>query len=202
MSLFLLFQPFTLKYVLDSCFSHFFLLGLTVLSWQGMWNVLGSFIYPDDATFSDFFCLALGYALLFVLFLTEELLAAATVWISKHGFYCKLIWEDVVYTAVFICTGILWRGGWNLTATYVIPDIEVGGWVCFVLGSVLLISLQLLSFVCCHGIAMDGTEPGREAFYPTKYLRVYLHKYTEKQVWLPLSHLKRQYHYHLNLSLF
>ena len=154
-------------------FSHFIIHGLTILSWRGMWNFLGSFIFPDDATVSDFFCLGLGYTLVLLLFLFEELLASMTLKMAMHGFYYKLIWEDIVYTVVFFCNTILWRGGWNLIATYIFSDYEFGGWFCLSVGSVSLISMQLFSFVFSHAITIDGSDPGRDAVFPTKYLRVY-----------------------------
>ena len=171
-----------------------------------MWNFLGSFIFPDDATVSDFFCLGLGYALVLLLFLFEELLASMTLKMALHGFYYKLIWEDFIYTVIFFCTAILWRGGWNLTATYIIPDYKVGGWFCFSIGSVLLISMQLFSYVCCHGVAIDGNDPGRDAVFPTKYLRVYITSCLSKKVWMStyfyinnVSHENDKFNYLLSL---
>lgn len=101
-----------------------------------MWNTLGHLIIPDNVTKSDLVCLAGGYILILLVFLLEEPLAFVTHKLAQKGFYYKLVWEDTIYAIIFILHGILWRGGWNVTATYVIPDPELGGWVCFICGTI------------------------------------------------------------------
>ena len=170
---FVLLQPFTALYIPDVLFSSIIVQGLNILTWRGLWNFLGSFIFPDDPQFSDLFCLGLGYGLILTVFLLEEPLAFVTLWMNEKGFYFKLIWEDIVYTTIFFCSAILWRGGWNLTAAYVFPDPQMGGWFCFSVGTFLMTTAQIFSLVGAHGVTVDGGEVGRDGIFPTKYLRIY-----------------------------
>ena len=57
---------------------------------------------------------------------------------------------------------------------YIIADVEMGGWICFAVGSVCLTFLQVFSYVGRHDVVLDGGDVGRDAFYPTYYLRHYL----------------------------
>ena len=68
----------------------------------------------------------------------------------------------------------LWRGGWNLNATYMISDQMVGGWVNHICGTVALMLLQLFSYASVVGCAVDGGDINGESIYPTLYLRHYL----------------------------
>jgi len=58
----------------------------------------------------------------------------------------------------------------------------IGGWVNHFFGTVILISIQQLSYASYCGCAYDGREPARAAIFGTKYLRHYLAAKVEKQV--------------------
>ena len=154
--------------------SHFLILGLVIATWRGLWNFQLSIFYPDDIAYGDHFCLVLGYALMIVVFLMEEPFAKGTLYFSKHGFWAKVIYENICYFVVFFAHGILWRGAWNSCVRYMITDPEKGGWLCFWIGSVGLLVLQNFSYVAGMGCAVDGSDEGREAFYPTFFLRYYI----------------------------
>ena len=57
---------------------------------------------------------------------------------------------------------------------YIIADVEMGGWICFAVGSLCLTFLQVFSYVGRRDVVLDGGDVGRDAFYPTHYLRHYL----------------------------
>lgn len=152
------------------------------MCWWGIWNILETTIYPGDFTMNMHVCLAVGYGLTLFLFIIEEPLAKMAIKMESKGFYYKLLWEDVVYVFVFAINVILWRGAWNTVSTYVFPDFEVGGWICLSIGSILMLSLQVFSYACAHGVAVDGSETGRDAIFPTRYLRVYMENWTKKKV--------------------
>ena len=170
----ILLQPYSESYFLDCLLSHFFVLGLVIATWRGLWNFQFSFIFPDDVKYGDHFCLAVGYAIMLVVFMVEELFAMGALYFTKRGFWFKVIYEDICYFVIFFAHGILWRGAWNCTVRYMITDPEKGGWLCFCIGSVGLLALQNFGYVSGMGCVVDSSDEGREAFYPTFYLRYYI----------------------------
>ena len=170
----ILLQPYSTKYFFDCLFTHFFLLGLVIATWRGLWNFQLAIIYPDDIVYGDHFCLAVGFLLGIFMFLMEEPLAYLALKVEKYGFWWKLLYEDIVYFCIFFLHGILWRGAWNCTVHYMITDPEKGGWLCFCIGSVGLLLLQNFSYVGGMGVTVDGLDVGREAFYPTRFVRHYV----------------------------
>ena len=61
-----------------------------------------------------------------------------------------------------------------LSDRFIIPNAELGGWVCFAVGVVCLTFLQLLSMFGRRDVIIDGGSFGRDAFYPLFYLRHFL----------------------------
>lgn len=70
----------------------------------------------------------------------------------------RLAVDDLVTFVQFASEAFLWRGAWNLNARFLIPDPCVGGWVNLALGTALLMSLQLFSYVGGCGTAVDGLD--------------------------------------------
>ena len=169
-----MFQPYSENYFLDCLLTHFLILGLVISTWRGLWNFQLAIFFPDDIVYGDHFCLALGTALAVLMFALEEPLASGALAVEKHGFWWKLLYEDVCYFVIFFLHGILWRGAWNCTVHYLITDPEKGGWLCFCIGSVGLLVLQNFSYVGGMGVTVDGMDPGRDAFYPTRFVRHYV----------------------------
>lgn len=84
----------------------------------------------------------------------------------------KLLWEDLIFTIVFLTETFLWRGGWNLDTTFIIKDPLVGGLVNHCIGTFLLMSFQLFGYVGTCGCILDNATPcERDVIYDTKYLR-------------------------------
>jgi len=85
----------------------------------------------------------------------------------------RTIYEDVVNTLAFIVMAFLWRGAWNLNAKFMIEDELIGGWVNHVIGTALLIALQVLEMVGGCGCPVDGDDivTSSGGFFHTEYLR-------------------------------
>lgn len=140
-----------------------------------MWAVVEQIFSFTDAHTADWYCFAIGYSTCIVLFACEELIAKMTVYLEKKGHpWGKLAWENSIFCLTTFTLVFIWRGVWHLNVYYTISDPFVGGWMCLAIGTVLLMALQLFSFVGFTGCAVDGTATGRDAIYPTQYLRAYL----------------------------
>ena len=169
-------------YILDALFSHFILLTTTIVFWRSGWNLYGHFWFPDDALKSDWTALIVGYGLCGFMFSLEQGLRKLTRAIQdrcedkRGGDVLRLLWEDFIYIVVYACHIFLWRGGWNLNARFLYADPLWGGLVNHVVGTTLLMSLQMFSYASAVGSAVDGSEPNGLAFWPTRYLRHYQHK--------------------------
>ncbi|ELU04834.1 hypothetical protein CAPTEDRAFT_198494 [Capitella teleta] len=164
-----------LLYFLDSAFTHFVISTLVILLWRSMWAIVKQLFSSMDDHTSDWICFGIGYPSVAILFACEEPIAMLCVYLEKRGWhFAKLVWENAVF-AVATCTLVfIWRGTWHLNVYYIISDPFLGGWVNLGIGTVLLVSLQLVSFVGFCGCSVDGTTPGRDGIFPTQYLRVYL----------------------------
>ena len=139
-------------------------------------------IYPDDPFKSDITCAIVGMCGAILLMSLQCPLAK----ISRHlqvnyHWIVRYIYEDLMYIVAFSFLVLLWRGIWNLHATYVFPDIPTGSWICHICGTILLLMSQTLSYFGSVGCIPDGVEQNGGAFFPTQYLRVYLKKYYLKQ---------------------
>jgi len=175
-------QPYTKAYFVDCLFTQFVINALAIIAWSWMWIMQYQLIYPDDPQFGDHFSLALGYALCVLLYVLDKPLASVSNRLSNKGFYYKLVFEDAVVFCTFFMHCILWRGAWNCTARYIIPDFEVGGWVCFVVGSIGLLALQSMSYAGAMGCAIDGESADTEVFFQSKYLRHWLRTDTHQEM--------------------
>ena len=158
------------------------MLTLAIVLWRSMWNIYGHFLFPDDAIKSDWVALILGYVICIFLFFLEQILRKITRKIEEYykgkfgGAAITLLWEDFIYIIVFPCHLLLWRGMWNLNARYLYPDPLWGGLVNNLVGTALLMVLQLFSYASAVGCAVDGAEMNGLAFWPTRYLRHYQHR--------------------------
>jgi len=74
-----------------------------------------------------------------------------------HGWH-RLIFDDVITFLLFASEAFLWRGAWNLNARFLIEDTLVGGWTNHVIGTALLMSFQLFSYVGSCGCSTDGEQ--------------------------------------------
>ena len=63
---------------------------------------------------------------------------------------------------LFACEAFLWRGVWNLNATFMFSDLFLGGWINHAVGTVVMMPLQLFSYVGVCGCARDDDTPGDE----------------------------------------
>lgn len=77
-----------------------------------------------------------------------------------------LVYDDLVCLMVFVCEAFLWRGVWNLNATFMFSDLFLGGWVNHAAGTVILMSLQLFSYVGICGCGRDDDTPTDEGNAP------------------------------------
>jgi len=73
-----------------------------------------------------------------------------------------LIYDDAVCFLLFFCEAFLWRGVWNLNATFMFSDLFLGGWVNHAAGTVIMMALQLFSYVGICGCARDDDVPTDE----------------------------------------
>jgi len=73
-----------------------------------------------------------------------------------------LVFDDTVCLTLFVCEAFLWRGVWNLNATFMLSDLFLGGWVNHAAGTVVLMVLQLFSYVGICGCARDDDVPSDE----------------------------------------
>jgi len=73
-----------------------------------------------------------------------------------------LVYDDAVCLLLFACEAFLWRGVWNLNATFMIADPRLGGWLNHAVGSLILFALQLFSYVGICGCARDQDTPTDE----------------------------------------
>ena len=73
-----------------------------------------------------------------------------------------LVYDDSVCLLLFACEAFLWRGVWNLNATFMIADLFLGGWVNQAAGAVIMMILQLFSYVGVCGCALDDDTPSDE----------------------------------------
>jgi hypothetical protein len=166
-----LLQPsLSIRYVLDSVYTHI-LIFLAIVSWRSMLNIVYQSMF-DDLFKTQVACLLIGLCLMTLLFALEEPLAWGVLSAErKGGWWGKLIYEDIVYLIIMWCQCFLWIGGWDLVAAYCFPAIPEGAWTCMILGLVALMSLQQFGFVSVCGCVVDGADQGRDAIFPTKFLR-------------------------------
>ena len=73
-----------------------------------------------------------------------------------------LLFDDAVCLLLFASEAFLWRGVWNLNATFLIADPCLGGWVNHAAGTAVLMLLQLFSYVGVCGCARDDDVPSDE----------------------------------------
>lgn len=165
------FQPYSENYFLDCLFSHFVVNSLVITAWAGMWILQYQHFFPHDQELGDQCSVAIGYGLCLLLYGVDAPLAAASSRLGRYGFYCRLAFEDFVVFCTFFSHCILWRGAWNCTARYIVPDLETGGWVCFVVGSVGLLTAQCMSYAGGMGCAIDGEAHDVDIFFQSRYLR-------------------------------
>ena len=81
----------------------------------------------------------------------------------------KIIYEDFVLVTMLL----LWRGCFNLNATYMNMDPLLGGAVNMAAGLFVLICLHVLSTVSTCDWMLDGSDAGGDAFFPTWYMYLY-----------------------------
>lgn len=177
------------SYVADCMFTHFVIATLIIIMWRSLWNILNTILQVfEDPVTGHWVSVGIGYASAIILFSLEELFAKVCLILEAKGsYYGKIAWEDFVIFITLLSNVFIWRGAWELDNVYVIQDTFLGGWVNLCAGTFLLSSLQLLSFVGACGVALDGDCRGREAIYPTHYLRVLLKSAIDErkasQVW-------------------
>ena len=82
-----------------------------------------------------------------------------------------LVYDDAVCLLLFACEAFLWRGVWNLNATFLLSDLLVGGWVNHAAGTVIMMTLQLFSYVGICGCALDDDPPADEGTYANDRIR-------------------------------
>ena len=73
-----------------------------------------------------------------------------------------LVYDDSVCLLLFACEAFLWRGVWNLNATFMIADLFLGGWINHAAGTVIMMTLQLFSYVGVCGCAVDDDTNSEE----------------------------------------
>lgn len=163
------------RYSLDSMFTQYFILTMTIVSWRCSLALLDIFMYPHDWLLSNLVSTGAGFAATIVIFALETPCSRINAYLQEKGHWLRLIYEDIVYLVVFGAVSLIWRGTWNLNVIFIFTDPKVGGWVNLGIGTFLLMSLQLMSYAGCCGCAFDGRDSNpRDAFYPTKYIRAYI----------------------------
>ena len=166
------------KYMMDCLLTHFVIIPIAILTWRSAWATVGHFLFPQDAWLSDVVALAIGMPATMILFAFQSPLAKISCKLEERGNgFGKLLYEDFIYLITSLCQFFIWRGGWNLNARYLLADPLVGGWVNHVVGTILLMCLQLFSYVSACGCALDGFDPRGKAIFPLRYLRHYLRHY-------------------------
>ena len=73
-----------------------------------------------------------------------------------------LVYDDAVCLLLFVCEAFLWRGVWNLNATFMLSDLLLGGWFNHAAGTAVMMTLQLFSYVGICGCACDRDVPSDE----------------------------------------
>ena len=162
-----------LKYVIDCLFTMYVVTTLTILSWRSALCLIEIYFFPTDKFISDLVSFLSGLAACITLFAVEPKLNYIKTYQERncHSWWLTLLYEDLVYAVVFVSEWFLWRGGWNLNTSYVIADPLIGGWVNFVIGTVLLFALQLFSFVGGCGCSLDGQKSPNDVMFSTEYIR-------------------------------
>ena len=89
----------------------------------------------------------------------------------------KIIYEDTIYIVVLVTMLLLWRGCFNLNATYMIVDPLLGGAVNLAAGLFVLICLRVFNTVAMCDWSLDGNDVGGDAFFPTWYMYLYTGSY-------------------------
>jgi len=72
------------------------------------------------------------------------------------------VYDNAVCLLLFASEAFLWRGVWNLNSTFMISDLFLGGWINHAAGTVVLMMLQLFSYVGICGCARDDDTPSDE----------------------------------------
>ena len=135
-----------------------------------MWILQYRYFFSSDPELGDLYSLVIGYGLCLALYVIDAPLCMISNKLWERGFCYKLIFEDFVIFCTFFVHCILWRGAWNCTSRYILPDLETGGWVCFVFGSIGLLTTQCMSYAGAMGCAVDGEAPDTAMFFQSKYL--------------------------------
>lgn len=133
----------TYRYSADALFTLLVVLPSVIIIFRGIWNVYDVLIFPDDVILSDVASFIGGYILMLALLALQPILSRISANLDLRPMAYKVIFEDVIMIIATWSNVLLWRGGWNLCLRYVIPEPELGSWVCHVTGTVVLIGLQV-----------------------------------------------------------
>ena len=166
----------------DSYFSQIIILGIAIGCWRSMFNVYDGLLLPGQKLQSDAAAAIAGIVGSVILLCLQIPLGYVSKSLARKGQQAlKLLWEDGMYAVTFVALSLLWRGVWNFSAAYFIPQMPLGAWVNLALGSTGLLAMQIFSEVSAFGIEEDGLDPKGEAFYPVHYLRILLKNYLDTQ---------------------
>ena len=170
------------NYVADSYFSQIIILGIAIGCWRSMFNIYDGLLLPGQKFKSDAVSAIAGTVGSVILLCLQVPFGYVSKSLARKGQRAlKLLWEDGVYLVTFVALSLLWRGVWNLSEAYFIPQMPLGAWVNLALGSTGLLAMQIFTEVSAFGIEEDGLDPEGEAFYPVKYLRIFLKNYLDSQ---------------------
>ena len=129
----------------------------------------------DDKLMSDVITAAGGICGSVALFSLQVPLGMVSERLGRReNKFWRVIWEDGVYTVVFIALSLMWRGCWNLNVRYLLTDLPRGAWVNHVCGTVGLMGTQTFAGVAAFGMIRDCQEKDGRAFFPVRYLRSFL----------------------------
>ncbi len=155
--------------------SYILILGIAVVGWRSAFNIMDRTIYPNEPVKADIVCVIFGLCGTLLMLTLQCHLATISRKLHQTSHWCvRRFYENFVYLIIFVFLTTLWRGTWNLNTRYFLPDLPLGGWVNFCIGLVLMISTQTMSYVAPFGCITDGAEEDGGAFFPIRYLQVYL----------------------------
>ena len=145
-------------------------------------NILDRLVVPGDKLASDSLSATIGLAVSVLLLSLQVPLSKVYSILSDRGYIVlRLLWWASVHAVTFVCVAFLWRGTWNLSVSYVIPQKPLGPWISFAAGTVGLLLLQSQTSMVLFGMVEDIVDTNEDAFYKIKYLRIFLKDYIEKE---------------------
>ncbi|CAG9762591.1 unnamed protein product [Ceutorhynchus assimilis] len=157
--------------ILDCFFSVGVMGNLVVTLWRGLWVLIDLILLPDNFIWSSWSSLVLGLLVIGLVFRLQNFMKNLC---TKTSGLTKIVIADFYIILSCIAIILYWRGVWNVTNIYFLPDDpELSGILSHFIGYMFLVVLGCSNSLLVRGVYIDGKEPNGECVVlPCQYLRI------------------------------